>query len=424
MRKKYVSFAVGWSATLSLAILLLAATALAHDSTEIVLHNFGAGSDGVNPDSSLIFDTAGNLYGTTYGGGTGSCGGGCGTVFELTPNGGGFTESVIYNFQGATNNDGAYPLGALTADAAGNFYGVTYAGGHHDCGTVFELTPGSGGGWTESVLYSFCANGSEFDGSGPTGKLVFDASGNLYGVTQSGGHGGGGVVFQLMFSSGTWTEKVIKGFPRIGHLGGNQPVGIIFDSAGNLYGVTTFGGTRGYNGAGIVFELVQSQGQWTGKVIHRFGIRGNNLQTPTGGLIFDAAGNLYMTMARGGLGGAGVFEISPRAGGGFKGHALCSFPGGQILQPYEGLVFDSAGSLYSASGAEGGGNCSRDCGFVYKLSRGAHRWKTKRLAIVHGRDGINPVGGVILDSKGNLYGATFGGGANKTGGGVVFEVTP
>jgi hypothetical protein len=157
-----------------------------------------------------------------------------------------------------------------------------------------------------------------------------------------------------------------------------------------------------------------------GEVIHRFSINGTNLQTPTGGLIFDPAGNLYMTMARGGRGSAGVFELSPGSGGTFTGHEVYSFPGPQGVQPYEGLVFDATGNLYSAS-FDGGAKCGGgDCGFVYKLSPGSSHWTASKLAIMHGRNGANPTGGVIFDSQGNLYGATYLGGTNKAKGGVVF----
>jgi uncharacterized repeat protein (TIGR03803 family) len=422
MKTKSSFIAASWPVTRFLAVLLLALTPLAHGGTETVLHNFGSGSDGKYPSSALIVDSAGNLYGTTSAGGSA----GFGTVFKLTPNGGGFTESLVYSFRGSANEDGAFPQGALTADAAGNFYGVTSYGGHYDCGTVFELTAGGGGSWTESVLYSFCADGKESDGDFPSGKLIFDSSGNLYGVTQAGGAHGGGAVFQLTPASGKWTQTVLYSFDRAGRSSGTQPVGIIFDSAGNIDGVTLFGGDKFYNGPGIVFQLVQNPpGRWTQKIIHRFSISGKTAQTPTGGLALDAAGNLYMTMGRGGRGGAGVVELSPKSGGGFTARDLYSFDGPQLLQSYEDLVFDSAGNLYSASqygGANGGGGTG--FGFIYKLSPGSSRWTGTKLATFHGWDGVYPIGGVILDSKGNLYGATYYRDPGFKGAGVVFQVTP
>jgi uncharacterized repeat protein (TIGR03803 family) len=424
MRRKFGSFIVCWFSIRALAILLIAVTTKAYGSTEVVLHNFGGGNDGSSPSSALIFDGAGNLYGTTFAGGTGPCGGGCGTVFRLAPSGGTYTESVVYSFQGSANSDGANPLGALTADATGNFYGLTGAGGPKDCGTVFELSPDSGGSWTEKILYSFCASGSNIDGAYPNGKLIFDASGNLYGVTGFGGEHDTGVVFELLRSSGRWKQEVLYSFANAGGLDGNQPTGIIFDNAGNVFGVTMWGGTKAVNGAGVVFELVQKAGErWTEKVIHRFSVYGTNLQTPTGGLIFDAAGNLYMTMSRGGLGGAGIVRFTRTRGGAFKGYTLRCFPGPQELQSYEGLVFDSAGALYSASSVGKTGCTKSGCGFVYKLSPGRPHWTEMRLAIMHGSDGANPIGGVVFDDKGNLFGATSAGGQNKAGG-VVFQITP
>jgi uncharacterized repeat protein (TIGR03803 family) len=415
-------FAANRPLTRLFAVLLLAFAPLAHGATETVIHSFGSGSDGKYPASALIFDSAGNLYGTTTEGGSA----GFGTVFKLTPNAGGFTESLVYSFLGSANDDGASPQGALTADAAGNFYGVTSYGGHYDCGTVFKLTASSGGSWTESVLHSFCADGTTSDGDFPAGKLIFDSSGNLYGITEEGGALGAGSVFELTPASGKWTETVLYSFGHPGRLSGNQPVGIIFDKAGNIDGVTLFGGTKFYNGAGVVFQLIQSSpGQWTETVIHRFSITDKNLQTPTGGLALDVAGNLYMTMGRGGR-GPGVVELSPKSGGGFTARDLYSFEGPQSLQSYEGLVFDSAGNLYSASEYGGAGSCGDDftCGFVYKLSPGSSRWTATKLATFHGWNGADPVGGVIMDSKGNLYGVTYYRDPGLKGAGVVFQITP
>lgn len=202
-------------------------------------------------------------------------------------------------------------------------------------------------------------------------------------------------------------------------MSGSEPTGIIFDGSGNLYGVTEFGGTESVNGAGVVFQLIESAGVWAPKVLHRFPVTGTSPQTPTGGLIFDASGNLYMTMARGGNGGSGVFKLNPATG---ATETLFSFKGPQILQPYEGLVFDTAGNLYSSSDV-GGGNCENGgCGFIYKLSPGASHWTSTLLATLNGGNGAYPEGGVVLDSAGNIYGTAFSGGSGKDG--VVFEITP
>lgn len=224
---------------LLLVFLLVANAGTAHSST-VTLHNFsGAPNDGANPDGALTFDAAGSLYGTTSLGGSVSCGQGCGTVYRLSPTASGWTYSVIYNF--GTGSTPLYPSGALLADASGNFYGVA-EGGDKGKGTVYQLSPGGGGTWTETTLYSFGVPG---DGTAPVGKLAFDAAGNLWGVTSMGGTRGRGTVFELVPSSGGLTEKLIYSFPFAGSILGSQPSGIIFDSAGNLYGVTTYGGADG-----------------------------------------------------------------------------------------------------------------------------------------------------------------------------------
>jgi uncharacterized repeat protein (TIGR03803 family) len=223
--------------------------------TEKKLHNFGSGEDGVYPWSQLSFDAAGNLYGTTIEGGVY----GGGTVFEMTPReNGSWTEKVLHNF-GITHTDGTVPAGSLIFDTAGNLYGMTNYGGdyidnypcyYQGCGTVFQLTPKEGGGWTERKLHSF---GRGIDGTHPNARLIFDAAGDLYGTTEEGGSEGKGAVFEMTPSgSGGWTEKVIHNF-RITDADGIDPAGsLIFDTAGNLYGMTSYGGDYGL---GTVFEV-------------------------------------------------------------------------------------------------------------------------------------------------------------------------
>ena len=273
--------------------------------TEKVLHSFlNDGTDGVNPVAGLIFDGAGNLYGTTYQGGTY----GDGTVFELTPAAGGtWTEQVLHNFN-YDSTDGAGPHAGLIFDAAGNLYGTAASGGTYSYGTAFELTPAAGGTWTEKVLWNF---GSGADGSYPQGGLIFDAAGNLYGTTTSGGAHGPGTVFELMpAGGGTWSERVVHSFGN-GADGSGPYAGLIFDAAGNLYGTTHQGGTYGYPG-GTVFELTPAAGgTWTEKGLYNFG-SGTDGAAPLAGLIFDAVGNLYGTTAAGGTSSVGtVFEFTP-----------------------------------------------------------------------------------------------------------------
>ena len=271
--------------------------------TETVLHSFGQGTDGNTPYAGLTLDAHGNLYGTTTAGGAYNLG----TVFEITPGNGTWTEKVLHSFRG-NRKDGVEPWAGLIFDSDGNLYGTTTVGGAHNLGTVFEVTPGSSGTWTEKVLHSF--NGH--DGEAPYAGLIFDASRNLYGTTEWGGALGRGTVFQLMpGSDGTWTEKVLHSFN--GHDGGLPVAGLIFDAAGNLYGTTYAGGATSH---GTVFHLTPgTNGAWTEKVLHSFKENGKDGYWPLAYLIFDAAGNLYGTTNVGGAGKYSlygtVFEITP-----------------------------------------------------------------------------------------------------------------
>ncbi|MGC9945735.1 MAG: choice-of-anchor tandem repeat GloVer-containing protein [Bryobacteraceae bacterium] len=197
-----------------------------------VLHNFNGGSDGANPEGVLILDKAGNLYGTTTAGGAS----GAGTVFKVTGAG---QESVLYSFSGAA--DGAIPEAGLARDPAGNLYGTTTGGGASGNGTVFKLSPPKqkGAAWTEQVLYSF---GTGSDGAIPVGGVTFDSAGNLYGTTSAGGPSGYGTVFQLTRSGSGWTENILHDFGN-GDDGSVPYAGLISDKAGNFYGAATQGGT-------------------------------------------------------------------------------------------------------------------------------------------------------------------------------------
>ena len=412
------------SALLSSAVLFFAAAANAQSTT--VLHEFGLAHDGISPSSSVILDTAGNVYGMTFNGGTGPCSDGCGTVYRLSSAGVGFRESGLYSFRGATHKDGSNPSGALTMDSAGNLYGATLNGGTKDLGTVFKLTPSPDGSWTESILYSFGVASGRSDGTGPTGNLIFDTAGNLYGVAGSGGTRNGGVVFELTpTASGPWTETVLHDFPPVGKADGSDPVGIAFDASGNIFGVTEFGGTLSVNGAGMVFELVNESGLWAYRTVHVFSPDGTNLQTPNGGIVFDSAGDFYVGMARGGRGGAGVVEFIPN-GDKFTPQALFSFSADSLVpDDYEALAFDAAGNLYSASseGGEQGTGCSFGCGLIYKLTPAEPHWLPAQLDLAPtGVLGVEAFGGVTLDTNGNIYVATFGGGTH--GGGAVFRINP
>src|SRR5208283_264853 len=213
---------------------------------------FTGGSDGSHPGMGVIFDAAGNLYGTTRDGGAY----GDGVVFELTPNSNGtWTESVLHSFSGG--KDGSNPVGALIFDQAGNLYGATYSGGAHGDGTIFKLTPASGGKWTKDVIHEFKGEKGG-DGSQPYAGVVFDTAGNLYGTTYDGGAGscdyqgdGCGTVFELMPNSkGGWTEQILH---RFNSYAASSPVGaVLLDAAGNLYAATS---NEAHNVRGTVFEI-------------------------------------------------------------------------------------------------------------------------------------------------------------------------
>lgn len=269
---------------------------------ETILYRFAGGSDAASPVSGVAFDSAGNLYGTTPGGGAN----GYGTVYKLTPSGGGWTESVIFSFE--PNVSGSTPYAAVIFDKAGNMYGTTVDGAPGctapPCSVIYELTP-SGSGWTENILYSLHW---ATDGAVPQAPLVFDSSGNLYGTTSDDGLQGGGTAFLLTHSGGGWTYTVLYSFTGTEgqQRGPNAP--LLMDASGNLYGTTGEEGT----GYGTVFELTPTGGGWTYTALHIFTAGGDDGGFPSGPLVFDVSGNLYGTGAIGGFYSDGVvWKITP-----------------------------------------------------------------------------------------------------------------
>ena len=264
--------------------------------TESVSYSFLGGGDGAAPSyGDLVFDASGDIYGTTAAGGAKSVG----TVYELKPSGNSYTESVLYTFQGGI--DGAMPFSDLVLDGSGNLYGTTTKGGSAGGGTVFELTP-SGQGWTEHILYNF-QNGS--DGSYPTTGLVM-SGGSLYGSTANGGSGGGGTIFKLTPSGGGWTYSLLYSFTGAANCG---PWGSLApDGAGSLYGATL---CEGANSLGNVFKIGIAAGAANTVSLHDF-TGGSDGKLPYGGVLRDTAGNLYGTASAGGSAAYGVvWEITP-----------------------------------------------------------------------------------------------------------------
>lgn len=221
---------------------------------DLVLHAFGNGQDGLGPIGPLTFDGFGAMYGVTQSGGASRLG----IVYRLTPNLGrpGWTETILYEFKGSgDHNDGANPIGGVVLDSKGNLYGTTELGGRSNWGTVFELTPQPDGTWTEKVIHQFTPP----DGRNPGGALTFDWAGNLYGVTPFGGSYNWGTVFKLIkHPNGAWTEDVLFSFTN-GLDGGEPTGGVVLDNRGNLYGTAENGGTYQctglYYGCGVIYEL-------------------------------------------------------------------------------------------------------------------------------------------------------------------------
>jgi uncharacterized repeat protein (TIGR03803 family) len=281
---------------------------LAPDGTETVLHSFAGGyNDGSSPLAGVIVDAKGNLYGTTQDGGSTVCPGTCGVVFEITSNG---RERIIYKFAGSP--DGAYPLSSLLMDKAGNLYGTTLGGGVQSdfcgvgCGTVFELSPAGKNSWSETVIYSFQGDGN--DTTNPWANVIADSAGNLYGTATLGGNyndchfGGCGAVFELSpAGQGVWTENVLYIFT--GGKDGDTPyAGLVRDAAGNLYG-TTFSGMDSANcdfyGCGAAYKIAPDGTETT---IHTFKGGAKDAANSSANLIIDAKGDLYGTSQAGGSG--------------------------------------------------------------------------------------------------------------------------
>jgi len=400
------------SATFAVALLfILAATTSqpAQAQTFTVLHSFTGGSDGAYPLTGLTLDASGNLYGTTAGGGKGSCqfsnGQGCGIVFKMRRQSAGWTLTPLYSF---TGSDGFLPEGRVAFGPNGILYGTTIDGsqqGNHQ-GTLYSLRPpnhicGSlSCPWTLTTLHRF-GNGN--DGWEPLGDLTFDGAGSIYGTTLAGGGGQGGTVYK--FSAGL--ETILYNFPTSSN-GSDPSGGVIFDNVGNLWGTAQSGGSSGE--CGVVFMLHPTQSGWAETVVYNFGQTQTDGCDPIGGVIFDPAGHYLGTTISGGLTDAGtLYGPSPY---GWSFTSLGNIEGG----PTTGLTMDSAGNVYGTTYSDGpyeGGNVfeqAPDGSFV-----SLHDFTGTD-------DGGAPRSNVIIDANGNLYGTTAIGGAY--GYGVVWEITP
>jgi uncharacterized repeat protein (TIGR03803 family) len=336
-----------------------------------VIHAFTSGWDGADPGAGLVADRSGNFYGTTQSGGGGGCTSGCGVVFKLTPPGAGgkWKETVLHLFR--VSRGGFDPVAKLAFDTAGNLYGTTTEGGGYNIGTAFKMWPLKGGAWKERILRSF----TQRDGGYTEVGLIPDDSGNLYGTTPYGGAYGYGTVFELKrSSSGKWDEIVLHSFQQDDETRG----GLIFDPKGNLYGTTFHGGGNGCfggSGCGTVFELTPNDhGKWTESTLYIFA--GGTDGAGPSALIFDSKGNLYGTTQYGGGGGCyenygcgTVFKLTQNSRGGWTetlSYALNNIAGNS---PGAGVILDSSGNLYGTTEYGGSGTrCSEGCGIVFEIT--------------------------------------------------------
>ena len=369
--------------------------------------------------SQLTMDRAGNVYGVTANSGDSKdseiCEDGCGAVFELYRDHSQWVLTTLYTFLGVA--DGFNPAGQLTFGPNSALYGTTLYGGFWGFGTVYSLTPlcrtvcNEWIPWTHKVLYSFqngdCDTGC--DGRYSSTPVTFDGAGNAYGITEYGGFGnngmGQGTVFRLSPRSphgGKWEETQVHTFGKTQSDGTQPQGGLLRDAAGNLYGTTLNGGN---NDLGTVYELVNNGNTYTEIVLHSFD--GSDGAYPISGLIADSAGNLYGTTYGGSSGGT-VFELSP-LGNGWTFSVLYSSQPGQASS-LKGLAIDAGGNLYGAGFAGGRFNV----GAIYKLTSTQDGWAYTVLHDFTGAlDGEYPES-LYLDSSGNLYGSAHCGSGCET----------
>ena len=388
-------------------------TVAAPKSNELVLYSFSGYTDGGDPAADLIADSSGTLYGTTVVGGQYACG----TVFKLAPaKKPPWNETVVYSFD--CYGHGKNPYGGVMFDAGGNLDGTTVSGGAGSCGStgcglVFQLAASG-----ETVLHDFTGGD---DGFGPGGGVAIDKTGNLFGTTPDGGASSAGIVYGISRSHAGWRETVIHAFTggtggSVGSLGR-----LLIDASGDLFGVTEEGGA-GSNGT--VFELSRRNGHRQFTTLYAF--RGTpDAASPYGGLVADASGDLFGTTYYGGSANAGaVFELVRSGKAHYRERVIYSFKGGADgSNPTSTLVLGVSGELYGTT-SNGGGSCgtsSYGCGVAFALDP-----KTKKERVLHafgsGNDGQHPYYGLLLGKNGALYGTTAAGG--NSGQGVVFEVKP
>jgi uncharacterized repeat protein (TIGR03803 family) len=390
-----VSFAWRFAFVLAIACCFVPAQSMRAQSFHVI-HNFTGGTDGANPLNGLMTGAGGYMYGTASTGGAYNNG----TVFRIGLLG---DFQTIYAFRGGS--DGSSPQGLLTEDSSGHLYGTTAEGGSFGGGTVFRIANN-----VKTILHSF---GGGADGTTPLAGLVFDAAGNLYGTTSAGGANGNGTVFMLSPAGALWKEKILYSFGT-GADGATPYAAVALDSAGDVLGTTSAGGSAGF---GTIFQLTKAH-SWAETIVYNFTNQDDGA-VPYGGLLGDGHGNFYGTATEGGSqGGGSIFELTP-AGSGWNFTAIQSLAGWGISGTFRNLMLSPSGTIYATTHCDG----EYDAGTVYELVPGSGgTWTyTQLYTFTGGTDGLYSFSNVVMLAN-RLYGTTNQGGAN--GDGVVFYVTP
>ena len=406
-----------------IAVIVVLPTNLSATTYRAISH-FDYNVNGGNIEHGVTRDAEGNLYGTTSDGGPLDFG----VVFKMTQRPDGtWAQSVLHFFQGG--HDGRGPVSGLTFDKDGNLYGVTVAGGKPcpghaaGCGTVYKLTPQANGAWKHTVIYSFAGPEGEIRST----ELTFDTAGNLYGLSQVGDTHCCGVVFRLKpQDDGSWSEEIIYAFK--GGSDGNYPVGnVVFDQAGNLYGETGQGGSKD---CGFVYRLTPNPGgSWPKTVVHDFCASNSDGSRPSGGLTMDANGNFFGVTWWGGVrshpcpvqtGCGTVFELKSQSDGNWSYRTLHAFLDTPSAQPWGGVAVDAGGNIYGTTVLNG----TNDYGTVFMLTHNPDdTYAVKTLHVFVGYPALYPLGTLVLDGSGTIFGTTMF--TNPMPGtGVVFKIIP
>jgi uncharacterized repeat protein (TIGR03803 family) len=399
---------------LATSVLALGSMAWAANAEKVIYSFPYPGTNGLYPKAKLLY-SGGHLFSTTFEGGATSCsnGNGCGVVFALTPGkSGAWQYERLYAFQSGT--DAQTPVGDLAVDSKGNLYGATQYGGENGFGAVYKLS-NAGGSWSETVIYSFT---NTPDGAYPGSGVTIDAAGNLYGTTAQGGSINYGTVYKLTAGSGgTWSESVIHNFAGVPD-GRGPEAEVIFDASGNLYGTTEVGGSNNESGAGIVYELTPATGEWTESILYTF--PNTSVGYPVAQLWMNSEGNLFGTgKSDGSMGSA--FELS-LADGSWSEATLFSFLGGYNGgEPYGGLVPDAEGNLYGTTD-DGGGAHWGTIYKLTPGSNGEWTESVVHSFTGETKDGSYCAAGLTAGKPGTYYGVTYTGGTHNYG--TVFEFTP